>query len=145
MNENDQIHFKLTDELWEDMAVLEGVPVASLVVWDSSLVDDSLDDPVTDDNRVYVDFELYLANQTLLELYGVAVLPDESSEALVGLDAIGEALSKLADDGAIVQEISADQEDRLVMSLVSQNGQLLLTWVTAWLESTWDALPEEVI
>ncbi len=145
MNENEQINFKLTDALWEDMAVLEGVPVSSLVVWDSSLVDDNLDDPVTDENRVYVDFELYLSNQTLLELYGVAVLPDESSEALVGLDAIGEALGRLADEGAIVQEISSDQEGRLVMSLASQEGRSLLTWVTAWLETTWDSLPEEAL
>ncbi len=145
MSENEQINFKLTDALWEDMAVLEGVPVSSLVVWDSSLVDDNLDDPVTDENRVYVDFELYLSNQTLLELYGVAVLPDESSEALVGLDAIGEALGRLADEGAIVQEISSDQEGRLVMSLASQEGRSLLTWVTAWLETIWDSLPEEAL
>ncbi|MCP4164908.1 MAG: hypothetical protein GY759_03315 [Chloroflexi bacterium] len=145
MKENEQINFKLTDALWEDMAVLEGVPVSSLVVWDSSLVDDNLDDPVTDENRVYVDFELYLSNRTLLELYGVAVLPDESSEALVGLDAIGEVLGRLADEGAIVQEISSDQENRLVMSLASQEGRSLLTWVTAWLETTWDSLPEEAL
>ena len=145
MIDNEQIQFKLTDELWEDMASLEGVPIASLVIWDSSLVDVSLDDPVTDENRVYVDFELYLANQTLLELYGAAILPDESSDPLMGLDAIGEALNRLAEKGAIVREIAADQDEKLVLSLASAEGDSLLTSVTAWLETTWDVLPEEAL
>ena len=139
----ENINFKLTDDLWEDMAVLESVPVASIVIWDSSLVDDDLDEPVTDENRVYVDFELYLENQTLLELYGAAVLPDEDSDAMVGLDAIREALTALADAGAVVQEISADQDDSLVLTLGNDGGDQLLVFVTAWIESTWDNLPED--
>lgn len=139
------INFKLSDELWEDMAVFEGVAVASIVVWDSSLVDDSLDEPVTDESRVYVDFELYLANQTLLELYGAAVLTDEDSDALVGLDVIGEALSRLAEVGAVVQEVAADQDDCLVLTLAADEENVVLVPVTAWLETTWDTLPEEAI
>ena len=145
MIENEQINFKLDDEMWEDMASLEGVRIASLVIWDSSLVDDSLDNPVTDANRVYFDFELYLANQTLLELYGAAVLADEAGDAFVGLDAIGEALNRLANSGAIIREVAADQDDRLVLSLANAEGDSLLTPITAWLETTWDVLPEEAL
>ncbi|RME86046.1 MAG: hypothetical protein D6775_01110 [Caldilineae bacterium] len=145
MENSEDIQFKLTDELWEDMAALEGVPIASLVIWDSSLVDDNLDQPVTDEERVYVDFELYLSNQTLLELYGAAVLPDEDSDAMVGLDNIGESLSRLAREGAVIKEIACDQHDRLVLVLAGPSGQTLLVPVTAWLESTWDTLPEEAL
>ncbi|HEY53768.1 MAG TPA: hypothetical protein G4N94_09955 [Caldilineae bacterium] len=143
--DSEQINFKLTDALWEEMSEFEGVPIASLVVWDSSLVDDRLDDPVTDENRIYVDFELYLDDQRMLELYGVAVLEDETSDALVGLDNIGRALSRLAENGAFIQEIAADQDDSLVLILQDQENKRLLTPVTAWLATTWDALPEETV
>ena len=141
--DSEQINFELTDELWEELIELEGAPIASLVVWDSSLVDDSLDDPVTDENRIYVDFEIYLDDQILLELYGAAVLKDESSDALIGFDNIGRALSRLTGKGALIQEIAADQEERLVLILQNQNGEKLLTPITAWLLSSWDVLPEE--
>ena len=143
--DSEQINFKLTDELWEEIIELEGISVASLVVWDSSLVDDSLDDPVTDENRVYVDFEIYLDDHMMLELYGAAVLEDESSDALVGFDNIGQTLSRLAEKGALIQEIAADQEDRLVLILQNQEGKRLLTPITAWLLTSWDALPEETL
>ncbi len=153
MNENDDervlesdagdVNFKLTDELWEEMAGLEGAAIESIVVWDSSLVDDDLEEPVADESRTCVDFELYLANQTLLELYGAAVLLDEESEPLMGLDQIGDALSSLAEEGAYIDEISADQEDNLVLNLASEEGKSVLVFVTAWIESTWETLPEE--
>ena len=143
--DSEQINFNLTDELWQEIVELEGISIASLVVWDSSLVDDSLDDPVTDENRIYVDFELYLDDHMMLELYGAAVLEDEASDALVGFDNIGRTLSRLAEKGALIQEVAVDQEDRLVLVLENQKGQRLLTPVTAWLLTAWDILPEETV
>jgi len=142
-NTLEAIHFKLTDALWEEMASLEGATVMSLVVWDSSLVDEILDDAATDESRVYVDFELYLEDNVLLELYGAAVLSDQESDALVGLDAIGEALSNLAAEGAAIREVCADQEGNLVLILASESGASLFVPVSAWLESTWETLPED--
>jgi len=143
--DNPEIHFKLTDQLWEELVELDGASIASLVVWDSSLVDDNLDDPVTDENRIYVDFELYLDDQQLLEIYGAAVLRDESSDALVGFDNIGRTLGRLAENGALIQEVASDQDDRLVLILRDHKNRRLLTSVTAWLLTTWDALPEETL
>lgn len=140
-----QIHFKLTDQLWEELVELDGAAIASLVVWDSSLVDDSLDDPITDKNRVYVDFELYLDDQQMLEIYGAAVLMDEASDALIGFDNISRALGRLAENGAMIQEVAADQENRLVLILKDHKNRSILTPVTAWLLTTWDALPEETL
>lgn len=142
-NPTDDLNFTLSDEQWQDMLALEGVSIASLIVWDESLVDDSLDEPVTDENRMYVDFELYLENQTLLELYGAAILPDENSEALSGLETIASALSNLAEEGAEIDGVFSDQEDSLVLSLVSESGRRLLVHVSAWTESTWEALPDD--
>ncbi len=151
MNDNgadknlDNINFKLTDELWEEMAELEGAPIESIVVWDSSLVDDDLGETTPDEDRVYVDFELYLANQTLIEMYGAAILTDEDSEPLVGLDVISAALSRLAEAGAYIDEISADQDDNLVMVLATDEDESLLVFATAWIESTWETLPEDEV
>lgn len=139
----DNINFKLTDDLWEEMAGLEGAAIESIVVWDSSLVDDDLDEAAPDEERVYVDFELYLANQTLIELYGAAILVSEDSEPLVGLDVISAALSRLAEAGAFIDEISADQEDNLVLVLATDEDEGLLIFASAWIESSWDALPED--
>lgn len=93
--------------------------------------------------RVYIDFELYLEDQTLLELYGAAVLPNEESEALVGLDLIGGTLEDLMAEGAVISEILADQEDNLVLILSGEEGGRLVVPVTAWLETTWESLPED--
>lgn len=141
--DEENIQFKLTDELWTEMQALEGLPIASLIVWDSSLIDDSLEHPVADEERIFVDCELYLANQTLLELYGVAFLEDEADEALVGLDAINSVLEHLASTGAFLQEVAADQEEGLVLTVGNESGDSVLAAVTAWLESTWDTLPED--
>ena len=124
--DNLQPHFKLTDQLWEKLVELDGVSIASLVVWDSSLIDDNLDDPVTDKNRIFVDFELYLDDQQLLEIYGAAVLKDESSDALVGFDNIGRALGRLAENGALIEEVASDQDDRLVLILQDHKDKRLL-------------------
>ncbi len=146
MNENataENINFKLTDDLWEEMADLEGVAIASIVIWDSSLVDEDMEEEVTDENRMYVDCELYLANQTLLELYGAAVLPSEDSEPLLGLELISTELSSLAEEGAVVEEIAADQDESMVLTLVTESGRSLLVYTSAWIESTWDELPDD--
>lgn len=149
MNENganknlENINFKLTNELWEEMAELEGAPIESIVIWDSSLVDDDLDKTMPDEKRVYVDFELYLANQTLIELYGAAILLDEDSDPLVGLEVISDELGSLTEAGAYIDEISADQEDNLVIVLTTDYGDSLLIFASAWIESTWDTLPED--
>lgn len=143
--DNLQPHFKLTDQLWEKLVELDGASIASLVVWDSSLIDDNLDDPVTDKNRIFVDFELYLDDQQLLEIYGAAVLKDESSDALVGFDHIGRALGRLAENGALIEEVASDQDDRLVLILRDHKDKRLLASVTAWLLTTWDTLPEDTL
>lgn len=141
--DEENIQFQLTDELWAEMQALEGLPISSIIVWDSSLIDDSLEHPVSDEERVFVDCELYLANQTLLELYGVAFLEDEAGEALVGLDAINAVLEHLTSTGVFLQEVAADQEDRLVLTIGNEAGEFVLAAVTAWLETSWDTLPED--
>ena len=136
------LQFKLTDEVWEDMVMLEGAPVTAIVVWNRSLVDDTLDEPVTDKSRIFVDLDLYLANQTKLELYGASVTIDETSDPIVGLDDIGETLARHTKNGAFIDEIAAGEDEMLVLVLNNDRKQSLLIGVSAWLEDVWQSLPE---
>ncbi len=137
------LQFKLTDEIWEDMVMLEGSPVTAIVVWDQSVVDEMLLQPVTDSTRIFVDIDLYLANQTKLELYGASVALDEASDPIVGLEAIGEALARYSRDGAFIDEIAAGEDEMLVLVLNNDRNNLLLIGASAWLEDAWDVLPDE--
>jgi len=139
------LQFKLTDEIWEDMVALEGAPVTAIVVWDRSLVDESLAHPVTDKDRTFVDIDLYLANQSKLELYGASIATDENSDPIIGLDDIGETLAKHTQNGALIDEIAAGEDDMLVLLLTNEREASLLIAVSAWLEDVWETLPEEAI
>ncbi|NOX63898.1 MAG: hypothetical protein GXP42_18430 [Chloroflexi bacterium] len=138
----EQVHFKLTPEAWEDLFALVGTPIVSLLVWDGSLVDERLDEPVGERNRIYVDSELYLANQTLLELYGAAIFPDENSEPIMGLNNITQALDKLTREGARLEGVFTDEAESLILQLKGARGAQILMLVTAWIETTWSELPD---
>ena len=45
--------------------------------------------------------------------------------------------------GAVVQEISADQDESMVLTLTTESGRTLLVFTSAWIESTWDDLPDD--
>lgn len=139
------LQFKLTDEIWEDMVMLEGAPVTAIVVWDRSLVDENLEQPVSDATRLFVDIDVYLANQTKLELYGATVAVNEESDPIVGLDDIGETLALHTQNGAAIDEIAAGEDDMLVLVLTNGQKKSLLIAVSAWLEDMWEELPDETI
>jgi hypothetical protein len=137
------LQFKLTDEVWEDMVMLEGAPVTAIVVWNRSMVDEMLLQPITDNTRIFVDIDLYLANQTKLELYGASVALDETSDPIVGLDDIGETLARHSKNGAFIDEIAAGDDEMLVLVLNNDRNRSLLIGASAWLEDVWDVLPED--
>ncbi len=137
------LQFKLTDVIWEDMVMLEGAPITAIVVWDRSMVDEMLLQPVTDNTRIFVDIDLYLANQTKLELYGASVALDEASDPIIGLGAIGDALARYSRDGAFIDEIAAGEDEMLVLVLNNDRDSSLLIGASAWLPDAWDVLPEE--
>ncbi len=139
------LQFKLTDELWEDMLALEGAPISAMVVWDQSMLDEALPEPITPENRAFVDLDLYLANQIKLELYGASIAVDEESDPIIGLDEIGETLARHTRHGAVIDEIASGPEEMLVLILGNDRREYLLVAVSAWLEDTWDTLPEDAI
>ena len=82
------LHTELTDEAYEELAVSEGAVVIGLAFWDSSLADETDEEPPAAESRVVVDLDLYLDDNTLLELYGASLFSPGSPDPLVGLAAI---------------------------------------------------------
>ncbi|HEY81162.1 MAG TPA: hypothetical protein EYP25_04085 [Anaerolineae bacterium] len=139
------LQFRLTDDLWHDMMTLEGASISAIVVWDQSMIDDALDEPLTPANRPFVDIDLYLTNQIKLELYGASIAIDEESDPIIGLDDIGETLAQHARHGAIIDEIASGPEEMLVLVLSNARQESLLVAVSAWMEDAWETLPEDAI
>ncbi|HHB90690.1 MAG TPA: hypothetical protein ENK60_05220 [Anaerolineae bacterium] len=139
------LQFQLTDEIWQDLVTLEGAPISAIVVWDQSMLDEALDEPPTPANRPFVDIDLYLANQVKLELYGASITIDEESDPIIGLNAIGETLARHARNGAVIDEVASGPEEMLVLILANDQKESLLVAVSAWMEDTWETLPEDAI
>jgi len=135
------LNFKLTDELWQDLVALEGLPVAAITLWDNSVIDEAMPEGITNENRIFVDIDLFLVNQTKLELYGVMVTQDEDGIPIEGLDAIGNAITQHTQAGAELHEIAADEEEMMVLVIRNEAGDTLIFSVTAWLEDVWETLP----
>ncbi len=139
------LQFKLTDELWQELVTLEGAPISAIVVWDQSMLDEAMDGPISQAERAFVDIDLYLANQTKLELYGASIAVDEESDPIIGLDDIGETLVQHSRHGAMIDEIASGPEEMLVLILSNDHNESLLVAVSAWLEDVWEELPEDAI
>ena len=139
------LQFQLTDAVLQELAPLEGAPISAIVVWDQSMLDEALDEPVTPATRSFVDIDLYLVNRTKLELYGASIAIDEESDPVIGLDDIGETLARHARNGAIIDEIASGPEEMLVLILGNDRHESLLVAASAWLEDVWETLPEDAL
>ncbi len=139
------LQLRLTDDVWQELAALEGAPISAMVVWDQSMLDEALDEPFTPANRPFVDIDLYLVNRVKLELYGASITLDEESEPIIGLDNIGETLARHARRGAVIDEIASGPEEMLVLVLSNDRHESLLVAVSAWMEDVWETLPEDAI
>lgn len=137
------LHTDLTDEAYEELAVSEGAVVVGLAFWDSSLADEVADETPTDEERVVIDLDLYLDDNTLLELYGASLFAADSQEPLVGVKAIEEALVDLADSESELSEVAQTEDGALALVFAAAEQPKLIIAVGAWAVSEWDELPEE--
>jgi hypothetical protein len=142
--EEQVLQTQLTDETYEELATLEGCTVLGVSFWDSSLVDELEEEIPTDEERAIIDLDLYLDDQTLLELYGAQLFPREQSEPLVGLQALEQALVELVDGEGELSEVAQTEEGTLALVFADADGKIgpIIT-VGAWAVSEWEELPEE--
>ncbi len=137
------LHTELTDEAYEELAVSEGAVVVGLAFWDSSLADEIADEAPTAEERVVIDLDLYLDDNTLLELYGASLFAADSQQPLVGLKALEDALVDLADSESELSEVAQTEDGALALVFAANEEPRLIIAVGAWSVSEWDELPED--
>ncbi len=140
MEERDEeLHLEPDDVEWRKLASLEGQPVVTVAMWEESLLYAEADVPGAEQD--FVDFDLYLANHTLLELYGVSLYEDLDSPPMKGAKHIEEKLRLLASRSGVLTEVSLDGAGLPVLVLTGQGMAPLWAAPTGWIISHWERLP----
>ena len=137
------LHTELTDDAYEELAVSEGAVVVGLAFWETSLADEIEEEPPSSEERVMIDLDLYLDDNTLLELYAVSLFQAESQEPVVGLEAIETALVDLADSESELSEVAQTEDGALALVFATAEQTRLIIAVGAWSVSEWEELPED--
>ncbi len=137
------IQTELDPVMLAQLQELEGKMVQGLALWSDSIADEELGEEIPEEDRVFVDFDLYLEDQNLLEVYAATVYRDVNDEPLTGLDEIASALGNIAEQGAILSEVTTDEEDGLVLVFATGDDQALIVAPSGWVIGHWDELPEE--
>ncbi len=139
----DVLQMELTDEAYEELAASEGAAIAELAYWSASLADELEETTPTPEDRQVIDIDMYLDDNTLLELYGVSLFRAESADPITGLDALEAALIDLAGSGGVLYEVAETDEGDLALVFAVEDELRLILVVGAWTVSDWDELPEE--
>lgn len=139
----DVLQMELTEEAYQELAASEGAAIAELAYWSASLADELEETQPTAEERQVIDIDLYLDDNTLLELYGVSLFRSESAEPITGLEALEAALIDLAGSGGVLYEVAETDEGDLALVFAVADELRLIMVVGAWSVSDWDELPEE--
>ena len=137
----DVLQMELTEEAFEELAASEGAMIVELAYWSASLADELEETTPTPEERQVIDLDMYLDDNTLLELYGVSLFRAESADPITVLEALEAALVDLA-GGALYEVAETDEGDLALVFAVEEELRLILV-VGAWSVSDWDELPEE--
>lgn len=139
----DALQMELTEEAYEELAASEGAAVVGLTYWSGSLADELEEEEPTPENRQVIDLDIYLDDNTLLELYGSSLFRTESAEPVTGLAALEAALVDLADSEAVLDEVAETDDGDLALVFAVDNEPRLIVVVGAWAVSEWEELPED--
>ena len=139
----DVLQMELTEEAFEELAASEGAMIVELAYWSASLADELEETTPTPEERQVIDLDMYLDDNTLLELYGVSLFRAESADPITGLEALEAALVDLAGSGGALYEVAETDEGDLALVFAVEDELRLILVVGAWSVSDWDELPEE--
>ena len=149
------INTTVTDELYDELAELEGLQVMVAALWEDSLSDtdeaaaeeeeegDDAVEIIDPETRQFVDMDLYLDENLQLELYEVALYTSLDEDPIMGLTAIGALLSKEIEAGLWLEEVAVDEDEQLVLVMTRQHEPRFYLNVGGWSTSEWDELPED--
>ena len=133
-------HSEITDEIWNELISLEGIQVVALTLWDETF--GQAEGFIQVDNAT-VDFDVYLANRLMLELYGASLYPDPESFPLKTYDRIAHVLQTMVETGSILEEVALDEADELVLIFAGPEIGSLYVVAQGWILEEWEELPRE--
>lgn len=140
----DDLYTELDDDRRVELDELVSRKVLGVELYEDSLGDEEEEGPIAPEARVFFDCDLYLEDNQALELYVTSAYPDPDADPVVGVDAIFEAIGKLADDKlALVDFGEADEEGGLALAFGQDDKVALVLVCSAWMVSEWEADEEE--
>jgi hypothetical protein len=140
----DDLYTELDDDARAELDDMIGLKVLGLELWEESLGDDEEEGPVSPEERVFFDCDLYLEDDLALELYATAAYPDPEGDPAQGMDAIFAVVGKLADDDLeLVDYDQADEEGGLALAFGRSDKVELVLVASAWTVSEWEAEEED--
>ena len=125
------------------LQLLQGKALLGVALWQDSIADEELEGDVAAEERVFVDLDLYLEDQNLLELYAATLYRGTAVEPIVSMEAIAEALERMTEQEAILTQVTSDEQDGLVLSLATPEGETLTIVPSGWALDEWEELPDE--
>lgn len=137
------IQTELNPLVLAQLQALQGRTVQGLALWQDSIADEEVEEGISEEDRVFVDFDLYLEGRDLLEIYAATVYSGFDDEPMAGLDEIAQALGEMTGRGAILSEVTTDDEEGLVLIFATEDDESLIIAPSGWVLGHWDELPEE--
>lgn len=136
----DDLYTELDDDRRVEFDELISLQVLGVELYEDSLGDEEEEAPVTAEARVFFDCDLYFEKSLALELYVTSAYPDPDADPVVGMDAIFEAIGRLADEKlALVDYGEADDEGGLALAFGRDDKVELVLVSSAWMVSEWEA------
>ncbi len=141
--EGEEIQTELTTEAMEQLQQLKGQKVVGISLYGDSIAYDE-EEMEEESERVFFDADLYLADQSLLALYGASAYTSPDDPPLIGLDAISDALSEITEEEETLSGVGQDAEGGLVLAFGSRQHNRLLVAVSGWSVDHWEELPADL-
>lgn len=136
----DELYVELDDDRRAELDDMVGLKVLGLELWEESIGDEEEGGVVDPEERTFFDCDLYLEDNLALELYIASAYPDpKSDDPIVGVDAIYEAVGKLADENMTLMDFDqADDEGGLYVAFGINDQVKLVLVASAWMISEWE-------
>ena len=126
-----ELYTSVPNDLYDELAELEGQTVTRVVVWEESLIEELAEQLAVDaeefdiaaqkaaGTRTAFDLDLYVEGGLYLELYATFCYPTLDSDPLQGFNETQGLIARLVDEGLELDEVAVDEDDQLVLVLIS--------------------------
>lgn len=140
---DEDLYTELDDDRRAELDEMVGLKVLGIELWEESVGDEEDAEPVAPEQRVFFDGDLYLDDNQALELYVTSAYPDPDGEPVTGMEAIFEAVGRLADDKLELIDYGDADEEGGGLALAFGRGEKveMVLVASAWMVSEWE--PEE--